>query len=308
MLGVTQIRGVYDFKQLLREVRPRTADRDIQSQFGLQFRASGDGTKIHVRSKNACSLRVPFGPWQQMLPHPGRPEAIPDRSEAPPECDLKEWPEFLERIVPTLSQFYKETFRHPVHIPVADRDEMMDFLTQGPGTCPTPPEWIEWGDPIVPAAEPAPEPATEPAVAAANARRRVWRPFLRPRGTRRNMMARPLPRETRRQAMRRARAEAARRIQDGYKSTSSSEDGAEAAANEDGVEAAGNEDAKAPESYPVGTWVAFQFGDKTFAGTITKFHESENLYHVKFTDGDHADYDGDEIHYAIQLYERDFNS
>jgi len=29
---------------------------------------------------------------------------------------------------------------------------------------------------------------------------------------------------------------------------------------------------------------------------------------VEFTDGDRADYDADEIHYAAQLYQRDFNS
>ena len=58
--------------------------------------------------------------------------------------------------------------------------------------------------------------------------------------------------------------------------------------------------------YPVGTWVAFEFPQGFFSGTITKLYANEDLCEVTFTDGDHADYDEEEICYAIQLYEREF--
>ena len=36
------------------------------------------------------------------------------------------------------------------------------------------------------------------------------------------------------------------------------------------------------------------------------WYEEEELWRVEFTDTDSADYDADEIHYAVKLYQRDF--
>jgi len=57
-----------------------------------------------------------------------------------------------------------------------------------------------------------------------------------------------------------------------------------------------------PFPYAVGTWVAFDFGDKTYAGQITKLYPGEDLCSVRFTDGDKGDYEADEIQYATELY------
>ena len=167
-----------------------------------------------------------------------------------------------------------------MHIPVEGREEMLQFLRDGPGVM-TPPEWIDWSIPAVAAAEPAPEPATTPPVPSPNPRAsRVWRPFLQPRESR-----------------------AAR---EGHADGDAQTEGAARA------EVAGdqetNEVASETCTHSVGSWVAFEFGDDTFAGTITKKYEDEDLYHVVFADGDEADNDGDEIHYAGELYERDFNT
>ena len=291
LVGVPRIRGVYDWKAFLKPVRPRTSDRDIQTQFGLQFRASEDGTQILVRSKKACSLQVPFGPWNQMLPHPGRPDAIPNRDTVPPVCGPSPWPEFQTQIVPTLDKFYAETYRHPVCIPVQDRQEMRVFLADGPAAA-TPPGWIEWGTPPAAVEEPA-----EPPVPAPNPRaRRVWRPFLQPRTTRASAAAAD------NHLVNENSTAAAASNQDGNENST-----AAAASNQDGNE---NSTVSQPIEFPhaTGTWVAFQFGDEVFPGTITEVYAGEDLCRVQFTDGDEADYDKDEIHYAMQLYERDFNS
>ena len=76
-------------------------------------------------------------------------------------------------------------------------------------------------------------------------------------------------------------------------------------------EAADNPDADAPSQpngfpFTVGTWVAVEFDDGAYTGTIVELYEDEQLCRVEFTDGDSADYDADEIHYAVQLYQRDF--
>ena len=52
--------------------------------------------------------------------------------------------------------------------------------------------------------------------------------------------------------------------------------------------------------------MAVKFADGTYVGTIVEHYEGEDLCRVQFTDGDAADYDSDEIHYATQLYQRDF--
>ena len=58
--------------------------------------------------------------------------------------------------------------------------------------------------------------------------------------------------------------------------------------------------------YPVGTWVAVEFGDDIFPGKITKLYPKDDLCEVVFTDGDRADYEADQITYAKQLYESAF--
>ncbi len=273
LAGITDIRGVYDFKTHLKAIRPKTADRDIQTQFGLQFKASEDGSKILVRSKHACSLRVPFSNWYQILPNPRRPEAIPGREIVPPACGPKAWPELRKNIVPILSEFYKQEFRHPVHIPVEIRDEMMEFLTSGPALA-TPPAWIEWGEPpaVVTPTLPPPPSDPEPVATAPVGRRRraVWRPFCQPR-----------------------------------RSGSSQPSGNPVSSGEAANNQPANESSK-PFPFPVGTWVAFDFDGDLFAGQIIKCFEGEDLCKVEFTDGDKADYEGDEIHYAAQLYQREF--
>ena len=60
--------------------------------------------------------------------------------------------------------------------------------------------------------------------------------------------------------------------------------------------------AASPFRYPLGTWVAFRFGDETFAGTIAKIYPGEDLCQVTFSDGDQGDYESDEIQYAKGLY------
>ena len=77
-----------------------------------------------------------------MLPHPKYPDAVPHRDNVPPLSGAKEWPEFSGDIVPTLLPFYKSEFRHSVHIPDADREEMVNFLTHGPPTNATP-AWMD---------------------------------------------------------------------------------------------------------------------------------------------------------------------
>ena len=51
LTGITNIRAVYDFKSFLQGVRPRSADKDIQSQYSLQFKVTEDASAIVVRSK-----------------------------------------------------------------------------------------------------------------------------------------------------------------------------------------------------------------------------------------------------------------
>lgn len=243
MRGVTYIRGVYDFKTYFKRLRPRSADQDIKTQFGLQFQVSEDGRRVNVKSKKSCSLQVPFGAWYQMLPHPNLEEnTIPHRDTVPPFGEAKEWSEFCEDIVPTLLPFYKSEYRHSVHIPVEDRDEMVAFLTNGPGPT-TPPEWIDWADFAI--REPCTDPETALQVNTSMKRKKrpSWRPWLKP---------------------------------------------------------------KKKFPFRVGTWVAFEFKDGLYAGVIGEVYEEDDLCRVDFADGDKADYDSDEIHYAVQLYKREF--
>ena len=143
--GITKILGVWDFKTFLEDIRPRSASKGIQSKYSLQFKVAEDGGKIMVRHKGAVDVRVAFGPWKVMLPDPRRPDAIPHRDTVPPVAEGRDWPEFEALIVPTLRLFYNDAFEHPVHIPDADKEEMLAFLDRGPDP-PAPPEWIVWGD------------------------------------------------------------------------------------------------------------------------------------------------------------------
>ena len=88
-----------------------------------------------------------------------------------------------------------------------------------------------------------------------------------------------------------------RRVQ----SEESSEDSGEASANPS------DDNNPEPFPYPLGTWVAVEFGDAgVFSGTVTKLYPGEDLCEVTFSDGDKADYDADQICYATQLYKAEF--
>ena len=140
---VVDIRGVHDWKNLLLDCRPRSADEDIQLQFSMQLRARAD-TTIEVRSKAAVSASVPWSPWYQMMPHPQVPEAIlPARDQVPSLATSKPWPQFKNQVVPCLKRFYSRAYKHPVAIPPDERQEMLRFLRRGPDP-PSPPEWIDW--------------------------------------------------------------------------------------------------------------------------------------------------------------------
>ena len=281
----------------LRNVRPRTADRDIKVQFSLQLRSSEDGTKIVVRSKDAVSVRVPFGPWNPMLPHRSRPHAIPAPGNVPPTMESKEWSELTEDIAPTLLKFYKGELRHPVHIPEAERAEMVQFLTQGPPP-PVPPEWIVWGVPVESTGEVPAAAVTAPVPTSNVVRAPVHRPFLQPRRAQRRACR--CGSLTHRRVTHRScplnpnRANFA-------SSTTVAPTVARATETADGS-------SSSSFPFPVGTRVAFEFDGGVYTGTIKKHYEGEDLCEVQFTDGDKADYDGDEIHYAAQLYQRDFSS
>ena len=182
LTGVTNIRAVFDFKTFLRGIRPRSADKHIKKQYSLQLKATEDDSAIEVRSKRAIDPHVQFGLWNRMIPNRLRPDAIPHRDAVPPICEAHEWDEFADEIVPSLWGFYKNQFRHPVHIPAPYQKEMVKFLVVGP-TPPAPPGWIAWDDTlddenqvlttVVPT-------ATVTVVAAAEDRsdEPIWRPFL----------------------------------------------------------------------------------------------------------------------------------
>lgn len=337
LTGVSNIRGVYDWKSFLRGVRPRTADKDIQLQYSLQFKATEDASAILVRSKDAVDLNVAFGPWNQILPNPQRPNAIPRCGDIPPVCEPKDWFEFNEEIVPSLTKFYNEEFQHPVHIPVAEKEEMLQFLTHGPDPH-DPPAWLGWDDVEVETQEVPPD-APLVAAAAENRRRRqpLWRPFLQPRRQRTCACgSHTHQRTTHRDCpMNRSRVPIAnhpRRVQPPA-TNPSPHAAAQTTPPPPDVEAPTNNvspHVKLPAHQPpnattnspsncvstsattqqfpfaVGTWVAFEFDSGLYAGQITQVYHEDNECKVVFTDGDTADYDADEIHYAQQLYQRHF--
>ena len=129
---VVDIRGVHDWKNFVRDCRPSSADEDIQVQFSMQLRARADAA-IDVRSKSAISARVVWGPWYQIMPYPRVPAtALPASTQVPALAPSKSWPEFNKKIVPCLQKFYSRAFRHPVHIPAEEQQEMLEFLRRAP--------------------------------------------------------------------------------------------------------------------------------------------------------------------------------
>ena len=184
---VVDIRGVHDWKNLLRDCRPKSADEDIQMQFSLQLRARADAT-IDVRSKPAVSASVPWAPWYQIMPHPQVSEtALPASNQVPALAPLKSWPRFKDKVVPCLKRFYSRAFRHPVHIPTEERKEMLAFLESGPSPA-SAPAWIEWtrGNSESKTCATTGAVHVEPALAPASgppevSRKKIWRPFLAPR-------------------------------------------------------------------------------------------------------------------------------
>ena len=58
--------------------------------------------------------------------------------------------------------------------------------------------------------------------------------------------------------------------------------------------------------YPLGTMVAVNFNEGTFAGTIIEHYAGEDSCLVQFTDGDKGEYDAGQIEYATQLYAQEF--
>ena len=127
----------------MRDCRPSSADEDIQLQFSMQLRARADGT-IDVRSKAAVSARVPWSSSYQIMPHPRVPETVlPASTQVPALAPSKSWPKFRKKVVPCLKKFYSRSYRHPVHIPPEERQEMLRFLRSGPAS-PSAPAWIDW--------------------------------------------------------------------------------------------------------------------------------------------------------------------
>jgi len=295
--GITKIRCVWDFKTFLQHVRPRSASKGIQTKFSLQFQVAEDGSKIMCRHKGAVDVRVQFGPWQVMLPHPKRPDAIPHRDAVPPVCEAREWPEFEAWIVPTLRMFYNDEFEHPVHIPDADKEEMLAFLTRGPDP-PAPPGWIAWDDAEVDADAVAGAGAGTGADADAGARAGADAGAEARAGAGAGAGAGA---EARAGAGAGAGTGAGAGADAGARAGADAGAGAEARAGADAGAGAG----AAEFPFPVGTWVAFEFSNGTYTGRISKVWNAD-LCKVDFADGDTADYDGDEIHYAAQLYQRDF--
>lgn len=339
MEEVVDIRGVHDWYNLMLGCRPSSADEDIQMQYSLQLRARADGT-IDVRSKSAVSARVPWGPYHQIMPHPQvSATVLPGRNQVPALAPSKAWPQFKEQIVPCLKKFYTRAYRHPVHIPAVEGQEMMEFLQNGP-TPPSAPAWIDWSrgvseaDAAADAAaddvdhrEAARAPVSGPPEAPRN--KKVWRPFLAPRENPSGKKCRCAivlifyMRALKRICIHGPRCGSTTHLKVTHgdcplnprkrtqETQVDSDPEADAGAGAGAEDSEDSDDvvlskkfpgAHKPFPYPVGTWVAVQFGDEFFPGTITKHYPGEDLCEVVFTDGDREDYEADQITYAKQLY------
>ena len=173
----------------MRNLRPRSADEDIQLQFRLELTARADAS-IDVRSKSAVSARVPWSPRFKLLPFPGVSERVlPASTQAPTLAPSKSWPEFKAKVVPCLQRFYSRAYRHPVHIPPEEGEEMLQFLKNGPAP-PSAPAWIDWSRDIpqseadaaaVDAPASGPDERAPTSGPAEIRRKKEYHPFLAPR-------------------------------------------------------------------------------------------------------------------------------
>lgn len=284
------IRAVYDWKTFLRGLRPVSVDKNIKKMFSIQLKVNDDAT-VHVRSKKAVSAAVPFSRWYPMVPHPSKPDAIIPHREIPVKTeDPKEWTDFDQRIVPNLLGFYRHSFPHPCHIPFSDQREMLQFLNDGPSEN-IPPEWIPWGDMMVEEAEEPVAAASTTTVPTSPRRGALWRPFLQPRVNENGKTCRCGSR-THLKITHRACPLNPGRDRRHERDDEDQDDG--------------DDEVTKRFPYSVGTWVAFEFHEGIFAGTITEVFDEDAECQVTFTDGDKGDYDADEICYAIQLYQVKF--
>jgi len=318
---VVDIRGVHDWYEHVKGCRPPSADEDIQLQFSMQFEVR-EGSVIMVRSKSSVSAKVHWGQWYQMMPHPLLGESVlPSKLEVPETATPKPWTQFSEKIVPCLTKFYKRQFRHPVHIPENEQQEMLSFLRDGPPP-PSAPAWISWTHddtadvhvvPPSPVQSP-PVPASCPAVR----RQKVWRPFLAPRENPSGKKCKCGSTTHLRVNHRDCPLNPKRARSDGDDDTetpppSRSRINASAPASTASTVVDSNDDnssgpddvvsTDAPFPYPVGTKIAVEFTDEIYTGKIIKLYPGQDLCQVVFEDGDQAEYDAEEIQYANELYE-----
>ena len=95
---------MWDWESILRPLRPKRADRDIQKQFSMVFEVRDAGS-VFVKSKRAVSAKVAWGPWFQMLPHPlSDCDELPTLDHAPPVAAPKVWKKLdkVSTLPPTL--------------------------------------------------------------------------------------------------------------------------------------------------------------------------------------------------------------
>ena len=177
--GTIDFRGVHDFDTFCRDYRPRSADRNIRKQFSLEFECREDG-KIFIRSKKHCGANIPWGPWAQILPFPGREEVeLHPPATCPALAAAKPWTDFEEVLAPLLLKFYERETRHPVTIPERDLEEMRAILNNGFDDVQAP-DWIDWDTPVAgdsdtPGEE---EESSEPEPSSDD---NEWVPFLAPK-------------------------------------------------------------------------------------------------------------------------------
>ena len=294
-------------------------------QFSMQLEVNDN--VIKVRSKRAVSVKVPWGPWHQMMPHPDVSESKLPPSDAVPEMQTqKEWSEFEDTIVPALTKFYDRKFSHPVYIPAADKQEMLSFLQEGPVAASVP-KWFDWDSVEGCSVRPADKPSlTTSAMCAPEPKRTgVWRPFLQPRPNRNGKKCKcgstthakvthsSCPLNTKRARDPDGNAGPPRARVRTHKKNSSSDEESEEEPDEDSSSDS-SEDVllrdvlpKTPAfPYPIGTRVAVEFSAGLFAGEIIKLFSDANTCLVIFSDGDKGEYDADEIRYAQSLYQREF--
>ena len=91
---IIPIRAVWDWGPILRPLRPKRADTNIQIQFSLVLEVRDSGT-VFVKSKKSVSAKVNWGPWHQMLPHPlANSDELPTLERAPTAAAPTTWKKF----------------------------------------------------------------------------------------------------------------------------------------------------------------------------------------------------------------------